>query len=81
MSNKPMRAVMPEVAAFVDAFRDAGLTDDEAIKRGRREGGFHARENGHSIGKPIEWESGVQPVLPLEAESRLADLWWKRGNA
>lgn len=80
MSNKPMRAAMPEITTFVDAFRDAGLTDNDAIKRGMQEGGFHARENGHEVGKRAEWGQGVTPVLSYEAEGRLADLWWKRGE-
>lgn len=80
MNNKPMRAVMPEAAAILDAFRDAGLTDNEALKTGMREGGFYARENGQEVGKRIDWESGVTPVLSFEAEKRLADLWWKRGQ-
>lgn len=80
MSNKPMRAAMPEATAFVDAFRAAGLTDNDALKRGLQEGGFHARENGHEIGKRAEWGKGVTPVLSYEAEKRLADLWWQRSQ-
>jgi len=80
MSNKPMRELMPECAAIVDAFRAAGLTDNEAIKRGMREGGFHASEAGYEIGKRIDWEKGVQPVLSFEAEKRLADLWWRKAQ-
>lgn len=78
MSSKPMRAAMPESAAIVDAFRSAGLTDNEAIKRGMQEGGFYAHENGQEVGKRIDWKQGVTPVLSFEAEKRLADLWWKR---
>lgn len=54
MSNraKPMRQVMPECSAFVDAFRDAGLTDDATIKAGLQDGSCWFAEAGHYIGKP-----------------------------
>ena len=77
MSNKPMRALMPEAAAIVDAFREVGLTDNEAIRQGMQEGTFHARQGEHAVGNRVE-EQGVTPVLSFEAEKRLADLWWKR---
>lgn len=77
MSNKPMRALMPEAAAIVDAFRAVGLTDNEAIRQGMQEGTFHARQGEHTVGKRIE-QQGVTPVLSFEAEKRLADVWWQR---
>lgn len=77
MSNKPMRALMPEAAAIVDAFRAVGLTDNDAIRQGMQEGTFHAREGEHTVGKRIE-QQGVTPVLSFEAEKRLADVWWQR---
>ena len=77
MSNKPMRALMPEAAAIVDAFREVGLTDNDAIRQGMQEGTFHARQGEHAVGKRVK-EQGVTPVLSFEAEQRLADLWWKR---
>ena len=80
MSDKPLRAAMPTVTAFVDAFRDAGLTNNDAIREGMRNGGFYAREGGHTIGKRIDWEEGVQPVLSMEAEARILDLQWKRSR-
>ena len=79
MSNKPMRALMPEAAAIVDAFRAVGLTDNEAIRQGMQEGTFHAREGERTVGRRIE-QQGVTPVLSFEAEKRLADLWWKRAQ-
>lgn len=75
-----MRAAMPTVTAFVDALRDTGLTDNETLREGLQHGGFWASEGGEEIGKRGEWEEGVQPVLSDAAESRLADLWWKRRN-
>jgi len=79
MSNKPLRALMPEAAAIVDAFRAAGLTDNEAIRQGMQEGTFHARQGEHAVGKRVV-EQGVTPVLSFEAEKRLADLWWERSR-
>ena len=80
MSNKPMRALMPEAAAIVDAFRAAGLTDNAAIRQGMQEGTFHAREGEHVVGKRVE-ERGVTPVLSFEAEQRLADRHWQMAFA
>lgn len=77
MSNKPMRALMPEAASIVDAFRAVGLTDNEAIRQGMQEGTFHARQGEHTVGKRIE-QQGVTPVLSFEAEKRLADAHWNR---
>lgn len=79
MSNKPMRALMPEAATIVDAFRAVGLTDNDAIRQGMQEGTFHAREGEHTVGKRIE-QQGVTPVLSFEAEKRLADVWWQRAQ-
>lgn len=56
MSSGSMREQMPQVAAIIDAFRDAFGAEvvDAAIRRGMRGGqGFHATENGHEVGTPI----------------------------
>ena len=56
MSNGNMREQMPQVAAIIDAFREAFGAEvvDAAIRRGMRGGqGFHATENGHEVGTPI----------------------------
>lgn len=56
MSSGSMREQMPQVAAIIDAFRDAFGAEvvDAAIRRGIRGGqGFHATENGHEVGTPI----------------------------
>ena len=56
MSNGNMREQMPQVAAIIDAFREAfgAKVVDAAIRRGMRGGqGFHATENGHEVGTPI----------------------------
>lgn len=56
MSNGNMREQMPQVAAIIDAFREAfGAKEvDAAIRRGMRGGqGFHATENGHEVGTPV----------------------------
>ena len=52
MKNKPMRELMPTIAAFVDAFRDAGLTDNTAIANGLRDGTCWFREGEHFVGLP-----------------------------
>lgn len=77
MSNKPMRALMPEAAAIVDAFRAVGLTDNEAIRQGMQAGTFYARQGAHTVGKRLE-EQGATPVLSFQAEQRLADAHWAR---
>lgn len=57
MSKKvSMREQMPQVAAIIDAFREAFGAEvvDAAIRRGMRGGqGFHATENGHEVGTPV----------------------------
>lgn len=49
-TKKPMRELMPEMAAFVDAFRDAGLTDNPTISRGLKDGSCWFKEGEHFIG-------------------------------
>jgi hypothetical protein len=53
--NKPMRAAMPTVAAFIDAMR--GAFGAETIDRAMRDGvaglpTFYAEERGQAIGTP-----------------------------
>lgn len=81
METKPLRALMPESAAIVDAFRSAGLTDNAAIKAGMQYGGFYVVEAGHEVGTRSTDGQGVTPVLSYAAEKRLADLWWEREQA
>lgn len=59
MSNKPMRAAMPEVTAFVDACRDRGMTDNETLRQGMQDGSFSACEGGQEVGRQASFE----PVL------------------
>jgi len=49
--NKPMRELMPVCCEFVDLMREAGLTDDAAIKKGIKVGTCYFSENGHEIGR------------------------------
>jgi hypothetical protein len=46
---------MPIVDAFVDQLRETfGREEiDRCIVEGLRDGHFHARENGHELGKPV----------------------------
>lgn len=56
MSDGNMREQMPQVAAIIDAFREAfGANEvNAALRRGMRGGqGFHATENGFEVGTPI----------------------------
>lgn len=70
--NKPMRAAMPTVAAFIDAMR--GAFGAETIDRAMRNGvagmpTFFAAENGKTIGTPATMPDparcvsvGVEPI-------------------
>ena len=49
-TKKPMRDLMPEMASLVDAFRDAGATDNATISRGLKDGSCWFSEGGHFIG-------------------------------
>ena len=49
-TRKPMRDLMPEVTALVDAFRSAGLTDNATISRGLKDGSCWFEEGEHFIG-------------------------------
>jgi len=59
-----MREAMPETAAFVDMLRDVFGADqvDPSIRAGMRgePGWFHAVENGHELGTPIDGVSDEQ---------------------
>lgn len=48
--KKPMRELMPQTAAFVDAMRKA--FGDKDINDALRDGGLYAEENGHVVGTP-----------------------------
>jgi hypothetical protein len=47
-----MREAMPGCAAIVDAFRDVGLIDNAAIKKGLKDGTCWFREGEHFVGLP-----------------------------
>lgn len=56
MSDGNMRERMPQVAAIIDALREAfgAVEVNAALRRGMRGGqGFHATENGHEVGTPL----------------------------
>lgn len=57
MSKKTMREQMPMVTAFIDDLRAAfgkEMIDGQIRKGMRGEPVFHAVENGHQVGTPIE---------------------------
>lgn len=60
MSDKPMRQLLPEIAALVDAFRDAGLTDNKTIAQGLSDGRCWFKEGDHYIGLPGAREASEQ---------------------
>lgn len=77
--SKPMRALMPQITAFVDALRERGMTDNATLAAGLKQGTFWARENGQSMGNPApSTETAVEPVTSLAAETRLLDMRWVR---
>lgn len=80
MADKPMRALMPETAALVDAFRARGLTDNAALSQGMKAGTFWAREGGQQIGTPAPPQRGVRAVLPLNIEQKHLDREWRTGT-
>ena len=69
--SKPMRQAMPDVTAFIDAFRDAFGTDvvNPQIRKGMEgiPNAFYARENDHEVGTPFN------PVPPEKVIS-LAEI-------
>lgn len=79
MSNGNMRERMPQVAAIIDAFRDAfGAKEvDAAIRRGMRGGqGFHATENGHEVGTPV-YRGVPLDRSPGQYEKRTGEVAWQ----
>lgn len=73
--KRPMRAVMPDAVEMVDAFRDAGLTDDDAIRAGMRSGGFWAQEGDTTVGKLTKTEEAELVARSREAGRRAAAAW------
>ena len=74
-----MREQMPQVAAIIDAFREAFGAEvvDAAIRRGMHGGqGFHATEKGHEVGTPVY--RGVLPDRALGAYvGRQGEVAWQ----
>ncbi len=80
MSNGNMREQMPQVAAIIDAFRQAfGAKEvDAAIRRGMRGGqGFHATENGHEVGTPV-YRGVPLDRTPARYEARMGEVAWQQ---
>ena len=79
MSNGNMREQMPQVAAIIDAFREAFGAEvvDAAIRRGMRgEQGFHATENGHEVGTPV-YRGVPLDRTPGQYERRTGEVAWQ----
>lgn len=79
MSNGNMREQMPQVAAIIDAFREAFGAEvvAAAIRRGMRGGqGFHATENGHEVGTPV-YRGGPLDRTPGQYEARMGEVAWQ----
>ncbi|OEZ66293.1 hypothetical protein JAB5_00750 [Janthinobacterium sp. HH103] len=74
-----MREQMPQVAAIIDAFREAFGAEvvDAAIRRGMRGGqGFHATENGHEVGKPV-YRGMPLDTAPGRYLARMGEVAWQ----
>jgi len=78
-TTKPMRELMPTVAAFVDSMREAFGKDevDTTIRNSMQGlgGHFYASENGHTIGKPLDTSrlrevSGADLFLVVKKEGK-----------
>ena len=74
-----MREQMPQVAAIIDAFREAFGAEvvDAAIRRGMRGGqGFHATENGHEVGTPV-YRGVPLDKAPGRYKERMGEVAWQ----
>ena len=80
MTKSNMREQMPQVAAIIDALREAFGAEvvDAAIRRGMRGGqGFHATENGHEVGTPVY--RGVRlDRTPGQYVGRMGEVAWQQ---
>lgn len=56
-----LRQRMPIVDSFIDDLRlhfgREGI--DRSIACGLKDGSFHARENGHEVGMPVQWDESM----------------------
>ena len=74
-----MREQMPQVAAIIDAFREAFGAEvvDAAIRRGMRGGqGFYATENGHEVGTPV-YRGVPLDKAPGRYVARMGEVAWQ----
>lgn len=79
MTKSNMREEMPQVAAIIDAFREAFGVEvvDAAIRRGMRGGqGFRATENGHEVGTPV-YRGVPLDWPPGQYERRTGEVAWQ----
>ena len=79
MAKSNMREQMPQVAAIIDAFREAFGAEvvDAAIRRGMRGGqGFHATENGHEVGTPV-YRGVPLDRAPGQHVGRMGEVAWQ----
>lgn len=78
--GKPLRASMPETAAFIDALREAFGADqvDPSIRAGMRgEPRFFAQEAGHTLGCAA---SVADPVRCVEVGIPLMAKWTREAR-
>lgn len=74
-----MREQMPQVAAIIDAFREAFGAEvvDAAIRRGMRGGqGFHATEKGYEVGTPV-YRGVPLDRAPGRYVGRMGEVAWQ----
>lgn len=75
-----LRDKMPIIDAFIDELRETFGREgiDRSIVDGLRDGSFHALENGHELGKPVEYGGITLDKMTMDDGSMFVVLHVKR---
>jgi hypothetical protein len=62
-----MRDAMPQCAEWIDDLRAEFGREyiDTCIRQGLARGTFHAEENGHTLGRGVDWSGATQAHMPV----------------